>query len=45
MHHVRCPDAGVECLGYGEVSLRVQVVPRERQPYLEPGLQSDKLTK
>jgi len=30
MRYVRCPDVGVECLGYGEVMLKVQVVPRER---------------
>ena len=28
MRHVRCPDAGVECLGYGEVRVAVRVVPR-----------------
>ncbi|MFA4920409.1 MAG: hypothetical protein WC581_14370 [Thermodesulfovibrionales bacterium] len=28
MRYVRCLDAGVECYGYGEVMLRVQVVPR-----------------
>lgn len=28
MHYVRCPDAGVECYGYGEVMLRVQAVSR-----------------
>ena len=28
MRQVRCPDAGVECLGYGEVTLKVQAVPR-----------------
>jgi len=28
MRYVKCPDAGVECYGYGEVMLRVQVVPR-----------------
>lgn len=28
MRYVRCPDAGVECLGYGEVMLRVRVIPR-----------------
>lgn len=28
MRYVRCPDVGVECLGYGEVMLRVRVVPR-----------------
>jgi len=29
MHDVRCPDVGVECSGYGEVMLRVRVVPRQ----------------
>ena len=29
MHEVRCPDVGVDCSGYGEVMLRVQVVPRQ----------------
>ncbi|HOD36278.1 MAG TPA: hypothetical protein PLR20_11600 [Syntrophales bacterium] len=29
MRHVKCPDAGVECLGYGEVMLRVRVLPRQ----------------
>ena len=29
MHYVRCPDVGVECAGYGEVMLKVQVVPRQ----------------
>jgi len=29
MRMVRCPDAGVECLGYGEVLLRVLVIPRQ----------------
>ena len=28
MSHVRCPDAGVECGGYGEVMVQVSVVPR-----------------
>jgi len=28
MRYVRCPDTGVDCYGYGEVMLRVQVVPR-----------------
>ncbi len=28
MRAVRCPDAGVHCLGYGEVKMRVRVVPR-----------------
>ncbi len=28
MKHVRCPDAGVECAGYGEVMVQVSVVPR-----------------
>ncbi|MFI5331742.1 MAG: hypothetical protein ACHQ2F_12040 [Desulfobaccales bacterium] len=26
MHQVRCPDAGVDCAGYGEVRLEVKVV-------------------
>jgi hypothetical protein len=30
MRYVRCPDAGVECLGYGEVKLKVEVVPRDK---------------
>jgi uncharacterized repeat protein (TIGR04076 family) len=29
MHDVRCPDVGVDCSGYGEVMLRVQVVSRQ----------------
>jgi len=28
MRYVRCLDTGVECMGYGEVMLKVQVVPR-----------------
>ena len=28
MHRVRCPDAGVECGGYGEVEMQVSVVAR-----------------
>ena len=28
MRYVRCPDVGVECLGYGEVMLKVNVIPR-----------------
>ena len=32
MRYVRCPDVGVECLGYGEVMLNVQVVPLESTP-------------
>lgn len=28
MRHIRCPDAGVECLGYGDVRAVVRVVPR-----------------
>ena len=30
MRYVRCLDTGVECLGYGEVMLKVQVIPRAR---------------
>ena len=26
MHQVRCPDAGVDCAGYGEVRLAIKVV-------------------
>lgn len=32
MQQVRCPDAGVECAGYGEVMLQVRVVPRLKMP-------------
>lgn len=28
MRYVRCLDVGVDCYGYGEVMLKVQVVPR-----------------
>ena len=28
MRYVRCPDVGVDCMGYGEVMLKVQVVQR-----------------
>ena len=28
MRYVRCPDVGVNCMGYGEVMVKVQVVPR-----------------
>lgn len=28
MKYVRCPDTGVECSGYGEVTVQVSVVPR-----------------
>ncbi len=28
MRYVKCPDAGVDCLGYGEVMLKVEAVPR-----------------
>ncbi len=30
MRNVRCLDVGVECLGYGEVMLKVRAVPRTR---------------
>ena len=30
MRYVRCPDIGVYCFGYGEVTLKVQVVPRKQ---------------
>ena len=28
MRYVRCSDTGVECMGYGEVMVKVEVVPR-----------------
>ena len=28
MRYVRCPDAGVDCMGYGEVTAQAPVVPR-----------------
>ncbi len=28
MRSVKCPDAGVECYGYGEVMLKVKAIPR-----------------
>lgn len=31
MHQVRCLDVGVECCGYGEVMLRVNVIPRQKK--------------
>lgn len=31
MRHVRCPDTGVDCYGYGEVMLKVQVIPRIKE--------------
>ena len=29
MRYVQCPDVGVECLGYGSVMVKIDVVPRE----------------
>jgi len=29
MHYVRCPDTGIDCGGYGQVMLKVSVVPRK----------------
>ena len=31
MRYLRCPDTGVDCYGYGEVMLKVKVVPRIRE--------------
>jgi len=31
MRPVRCLDAGFECLGYGEVMMKVRVVPRVKK--------------
>lgn len=28
MRVIRCPDEGVECMGYGSVTARVEVIPR-----------------
>ena len=30
MRYIQCPDAGVDCMGYGKVMARVRVVPRVR---------------
>lgn len=30
MRQVQCPDAGVACMGYGQVRLKVSVVPRRK---------------
>jgi hypothetical protein len=30
MRYLRCLDSGIDCYGYGEVMLKVQVVPRVR---------------
>jgi len=32
MRHVRCLDTGVECMGFGEVMMKVNVVPRSKLP-------------
>ena len=31
MRYVKCLDSGVECLGYGEVMMKVRVVPRVKK--------------
>jgi hypothetical protein len=31
MRRLHCLDSGVECYGYGEVMLKVQVVPRVKE--------------
>jgi hypothetical protein len=31
MRYVRCPDTGVDCMGYGEVTVQVRVVPRMKR--------------
>jgi uncharacterized repeat protein (TIGR04076 family) len=36
MRYVRCPDAGVECLGYGEVTLKVKAIPRTKLDTVHP---------
>ena len=30
MRNVRCLDVGVDCMGYGEVMVKVEVVPRQK---------------
>ena len=35
MRYVRCPDTGVDCYGYGEVILNVQVVPRIKEKVID----------
>ncbi len=30
VRYIRCPDVGVDCYGYGEVMLKIQVVPRSK---------------
>ena len=30
MRYVKCPDAGVECYGYGEIMRKVKVIPRAK---------------
>jgi hypothetical protein len=32
MRYVRCLDVGVECLGFGEVMVKVSVIPRVKLP-------------
>ena len=31
MRHLRCPDTGIDCQGYGEVMVEVKVVPRLKE--------------
>ena len=31
MRIIHCPDTGVECLGYGQVVVQVQVIPRSKR--------------
>jgi hypothetical protein len=31
MRYVRCPDTGVNCMGYGEVAVQVSAVPRVKR--------------
>jgi len=37
MRYVKCLDAGVDCLGFGEVMMKVRVIPRVKK---EEGLSS-----
>jgi len=36
MRQVRCPDAGVECLGYGQVRVSVSVISRKKPVTAQP---------
>ncbi len=37
MRYIRCPDVGVQCLGYGQVTLCINVIPRYKLMLKEKG--------